>query len=125
MQTERESSGMLPVPDPQSYLNKQVLQALCRYVSMPPKGKAKASIPLSDLKELNGIVADEYNTRNPQHVIIACNIQQKDAIHRKYVFYRGKTKDYMFFLYVIFSPDKLHVRLEDYIWNLEITYLSY
>ena len=25
---------------------------------------------------------------------------------------------YMFFLYVIFSPDKLHVRLEDYIWNL-------
>ena len=34
-------------------------------------------------------------------------------------------KDYMFFLNVIFSPDKLHVRLEDYIWNLEITCLSY
>ena len=28
-------------------------------------------------------------------------------------------KDYMFFLYVIISSDKLHVRLEDYIlWNL-------
>ena len=30
-------------------------------------------------------------------------------------------KDYMFFLYVIFSPDKSYVRLEYYIWNLEIT----
>ena len=34
-------------------------------------------------------------------------------------------KDYMFFVYVIFSPDTLHVRLEDYIWNLEITCLIY
>ena len=30
-----------------------------------------------------------------------------------------------FFVYVIFSPDTLHVRLEDYIWNLEITCLIY
>ena len=29
-------------------------------------------------------------------------------------------KDYMFFLYVIFSPDKLHVRSEDSICNLPI-----
>ena len=68
------------------------------------------------------------NTRNPKHVIIAknvCDIQKNDVIHRKHVIYRGKMKDYMFSEHVIFSPDKLHVRLKDYIWNLEITYFRY
>ena len=31
----------------------------------------------------------------------------------------------MFSVHVIFIPHKLHVRLEDYIWNLEITCLNY
>ena len=33
--------------------------------------------------------------------------------------------DNMFSKHVIFIPDKLHVRLEDYIWNLEIICFSY
>ena len=40
-----------------------------------------------------------------------CNIQQEDVIHRNYVIYRGKTKDYMFSEHVIFSTDKLHVKI--------------
>ena len=53
------------------------------------------------------------NTRNPKYVIIAktCNIQQKDVIHRNYVIYSGKREDYMFSENVIFSPDKLHVKI--------------
>ena len=71
---------------------------------------------------------ENHHTRNPKHVIIAkylCNIQQKDVIHRKLVIYRGKREDYMFSEHVIFSPDKLHVRLRDYIRNLEITCFRY
>ena len=34
---------------------------------------------------------------------------------KKIVIFRGKREDYMFSEHVIFSPDKLHVRLEDYI----------
>ena len=54
-----------------------------------------------------------------------CNIHQKDVIHTKHVIYRGKREDYMFSKHVLFSPDKLHVRLEAYIWNLEISCFRY
>ena len=63
-------------------------------------------------------------TRNPKHVIIAKTyaIFSKKC---KYVIYRGKRKDNIFSKHVIFSSDRLHVRLEDYIWNLEITCFRY
>ena len=34
-------------------------------------------------------------------------------------------EDYMISKHVIFIPDRLHGRLEDYIWNLEITCFTY
>ena len=54
-----------------------------------------------------------------------CYIQQKDVIHRKHEIDRGKWEYYMFSEHVIFSPDKLHVRLKDYIRYLEITCFRY
>ena len=52
-------------------------------------------------------------TRKAKHVIITkiYVIFSKKFNSQKYVNYRGKGEDYMFSKHVIFSPDKLHVRL--------------